>query len=349
MTLDITDDYEDDLIIKASKNKRSRLLYIDDDKYSSQIIDKTETFLIKSKSSQNSVNRDISNINNNLIPDELNYDIDIFFKKYKKSENDIYNKKREDILFYLLSNTCNKKFQDNKWNILNDKLIKIINKITNNKNFKITKKGGRRSNYDFLLECDDLKTIYLEFKFNCKKIINIPQFLNIHCHHFTNINYYEYFYDNFLNDICKIYNLSIIEKNIYIKNIYNINYSCEPFFLSLYNFDKIKDDKFYQKQIIVKNSIKHFLNLCKININELNKKLLEQNNKIFLLWDLKSQEFYDDSFNSNDIKISSFKEIKNNNTLVFNTFSNKKIHMLLRWKNHQGILNPSWQISIKNK
>lgn len=337
MILDITDDYDDGLIIKASKNKRSRLLYTDYNKHSSQ----------------NSFHCDISNvqnINNNLIQDELNYDIDIFFKKFKKSENDIYNKKREDILFYLLSNICNKKiFQDNKWNILNTKLIKIINKITNNKNFKITKKGGRRSNYDFLLECDDLKTIYLEFKFNCKKITNIPQFLNIHCHHFTNINYYEYFYDNFLNDICKIYNLSIIEKNIYIKNIYNVNYNCEPFFLSLYNFDKIKDNKFYQKQIIVKNSIKHFLNLCKININEINKKLLEQNNKIFLLWDLKSQEFYDDSFNSNDIKISSFKEIKNNNTLIFNTFSNKKIHMLLRWKNHQGILNPSWQISIKNK
>jgi hypothetical protein len=309
------DDYnnDDELIIIPSKNKRSRLLCIDEQ---DNIID----------------------------------DIDIFFKISKKSENDLYNKKREDILFKLLSkNYDNELFQNNsKWDILNSELFKNINKITNNNIFKVIKKGGRRLNYDLLLEYDS-KTIFLEFKFNCKKITNIPQFANIYCHYFTDINYCEYFYDNFLKDICEIYNLPIIEKNKYIKSIYNVNYNCDPFFLSLYNFDKIKDDKFMKKEIIVKNSIKNFLNLCQFNIDDINKKILEQKDKIFLLWDLKTQKFYIECFNIDDIRIFNFKEIKNNNTLVFNTFSNKEIHMLLRWKNHKGVLNPCWQISIRNK
>ena len=34
------------------------------------------------------------------------------------------------------------------------------------------------------------------------------------------------------------------------------------------------------------------------------------------------------------------------NTIIFyNDYT--EIHMLLRWRNHAGILNPAWQISIK--
>ena len=35
------------------------------------------------------------------------------------------------------------------------------------------------------------------------------------------------------------------------------------------------------------------------------------------------------------------------NTIVCSTKSDTKVNMLLRWRNHAGILNPAWQISLK--
>jgi predicted secreted protein len=47
-----------------------------------------------------------------------------------------------------------------------------------------------------------------------------------------------------------------------------------------------------------------------------------------------------------DIK---FHSIKNGNTIVLQSAANPSttFHLLLRWRNHKGILNPAWQISLK--
>ena len=47
-----------------------------------------------------------------------------------------------------------------------------------------------------------------------------------------------------------------------------------------------------------------------------------------------------------DLKINKFNKINKNNTIE--VISDKyKFNLLLRWRNHKGILNPAWQISLK--
>jgi hypothetical protein len=42
-----------------------------------------------------------------------------------------------------------------------------------------------------------------------------------------------------------------------------------------------------------------------------------------------------------------YKGIKNNNTIVVEDVERlQEYHLLLRWKNHKGVLNPAWQISL---
>ena len=60
-----------------------------------------------------------------------------------------------------------------------------------------------------------------------------------------------------------------------------------------------------------------------------------------------SINFYLDKINMNELKVISTNKIKNDNTIVMNTETSTKIFLLLRWRNHKGILNPAWQISLK--
>jgi ATP phosphoribosyltransferase regulatory subunit HisZ len=83
-----------------------------------------------------------------------------------------------------------------------------------------------------------------------------------------------------------------------------------------------------------------------LNVKYLNQKLIEtQKNKVFLLWDTKI--FHIETIKPYELTCSTIKNIKNNNTIVLNTESKGEIHMLLRWKNHIGVLYPAWQISLK--
>jgi hypothetical protein len=41
-----------------------------------------------------------------------------------------------------------------------------------------------------------------------------------------------------------------------------------------------------------------------------------------------------------------FYSVERKNTIVLKTEKNE-FHLLLRWKNHQGILNSAWQVSIR--
>ena len=68
--------------------------------------------------------------------------------------------------------------------------------------------------------------------------------------------------------------------------------------------------------------------------------------KHYFLWDL--HQFHIDEFKEHDFANLTFIEIKNNNVIVLKT-STSIFHLLLRWRNHKGILMPAWQISLKNR
>ena len=110
--------------------------------------------------------------------------------------------------------------------------------------------------------------------------------------------------------------------------------------------------KNYKKQV-VDRSINRFLKknyLTLIDKEKLSEKLLmSQNNKIFMCY--KNGRFYRYEINSNELTVTGIQCLRKNRTGKFNvvvmeTDSDTLIHVLLRWKNHAGVLYPAYQIKL---
>ena len=153
---------------------------------------------------------------------------------------------------------------------------------------------------------------------------------------------------SYFSQIEKLYDIVKPTREEYIKYIHCSKYSNHLFFETLYDVEDFDLNKKKEKKKIVNESIFEYLEIVKINFDDLTNKLQEtQYNKFFILWNKK--DFIIDKINENELKILNIIEIKNKNTLVLKTNSNTQIKMLLRWKNHAGILYPAWQISLIRK
>jgi len=288
-------------------------------------------------------------------------DISYFDKKRKsasKDMNDGDNKIREQILYEIVKNTIPDKWYSSmiEWKKLKTRFLQSLKNISNCKFEKIDieYKAGRRHNYDFTIfyynkKGELINEINIEFKFNCKKIHNYPQFLSIASQHFIlDTDYAEYFYDNHLSDVVDLIEtdkpIKIPSKKDYIKFIHQIDYNKHDVFKELYNNEsKIKD----LKKKIVDLSIKKYLtSIVNLDIDEINNTFLsKQSEKIYILYS--DGIFYEDFITNDELTVIKIEKINKNNCLILETNSTSKIYMLLRWKNHAGILYPAWQISIK--
>ena len=75
---------------------------------------------------------------------------------------------------------------------------------------------------------------FIEFKYNTCKIDKYPQFLSVSANKFIkSIDYAEYFYDNYINDICKLINIDVPNKTDYLKTVYNNDYNKLELFIEL--------------------------------------------------------------------------------------------------------------------
>jgi hypothetical protein len=239
-----------------------------------------------------------------------------------------------------------------KWSRLHKCINKLIKQLYNieSTNISIEIKGGRKYNYDFLTTYNNIIK-KLEFKHNVSKISACPQFLSMSSNNFIEKNsttYDCFFYDNYISQIEKLYDIVKPTREEYIKYIHRSKYSNHLFFETLYDVENSDLNKKKEKKKIVDESIFEYLKIVKINLDDLTNKLQEtQYNKFFILWNKK--DFIIDKINENELKISNIIKIKNKNTLVLKTNSNTQIKMLLRWKNHIGVLYPAWQISLTRK
>ena len=289
-----------------------------------------------------------------LTIDDINY----FDKKRKlcsKATNDCDNKIREQILYEIVKDTIPHKWYStvSEWKKIKTLFLQSLKNISKCKFKKldIEYKAGRKYNYDFTVyylnqNNDIINQINIEFKFNCKKITNYPQFLAVSSKHFIkDLDYAEYFYDNYLNEVLDLIDIDEIPyKKDYMKFIYQIDYDKLNIFKELYkNETKIKD----LKKKIVDTSIKKYLtSVVKLDIEDINKTFeSKQTNKTYIMYN--DGLFYEDSISKDELTVIGIEKINKNNCLILETNSSSKIHMLLRWKNHAGILYPAWQISIK--
>ena len=93
-----------------------------------------------------------------------------------------------------------------------ENIIKLIGINIHYNNFDIELKGGRNFNYDFILYKN------IEFKYNTTNINKYPQFLSISANKFiSSIDYAEYFYDNYIDTIADLIQITKYNKKRLLK------------------------------------------------------------------------------------------------------------------------------------
>jgi hypothetical protein len=310
----------------------------------------------------------VSDINTFISVSDINTfisvsDINTFFNSSKRGENDATNKKRENIL--KISNNPPKHYLEdpeygNKWHIMKNAWYDLEKKIAqdisipNYTSTSIELKGGRRFNYDLDIMYYDGTTlvanIKIEFKYGATSISNLPQFLSLtvkNCPFTT--TYDEFYYNNWLPKYIDCDDGITEEKpsqEDYIKYLTSTKYSVTKFFEQL----KTREPFFKkQKNAIVNASITDYLNKYgkEIDIKYFSEKVkTTQSNKIFILWH--NEKFFSDKFLEDEMSNITFHRIHRGNVIELKS-GNIIYKLLLRWRNHKGILNPAWQISMKRQ
>jgi hypothetical protein len=183
-----------------------------------------------------------------------------------------------------------------------------------------------------------------EFKHNTKTLSSLPQYYSApEKKGYIPVRYAEFFYDKYLDSICNLIQIPKLEKDIYMRNIYQPKYTVHRFFEDLKN----SESTYYkEKQTVVRQSIKDYLNQYAgdFSIQTLTNDILPQQNKTFILWDCK--EFRSDSIHPDELQLESIEKVHRNNTIIVRSKSGTKHKLLLRWRNHLGVLFPAWQISL---
>ena len=274
-----------------------------------------------------------------------------------RASNDKVNKVRETIIeniFQLFPLYCDHAEYGDSWTTFQQLFMESAHKIYEQPFHKleIVKMAGRKFNYDFKFlyknEAGELlQEKHVEFKHGAKSIRQLPQFLSLNIKNdVMPVSYAEYYYANWLDKYIAC-DEGITEAKpdaaIYKKLITGIEYTVHPFFQQLYDREVENKEK---KNEIVNESIKQFLETYgqHINLEALTAKFeSSQGNKTFLMWDTK--QFYIETMNLAETSVQSFEGILNNNTILVKSHT-LVYKLLLRWRNHKGILNPAWQISV---
>ena len=276
-----------------------------------------------------------------------------------RGKNDFSNKKRETILTQLL-NLDSSYFEDeeygSQWAALKVKWSDLLSRICEvpYTNVMVEPKAGRGHHYDFHITYKkDEHTIRekkVEFKHHCSSIARLPQFLSLSAKQDFLMDappyaeeYYDHFIDRYLACDSEI-TIAKPTKEEYLKMVYTTNYDIHPFFRCLYD-----RSKFYEKEknAVVNESIRTYLTkyMDRIDLDKLSEKFQNtQTDKIFVMWDLK--QFHTEQFDEQELKLLTNEGVYRGNVLVLKS-KTCIFHMLLRWRNHKGVLLPAWQISLK--
>ena len=268
----------------------------------------------------------------------------VFFNPSVRATNDATNKLRELILESIMTSPhLEDKDYGERWRQVRDSWSTAIRGTTTvpYDRFVVTLKGGRRHNHDFVIDFyQDSKRVdskQIEFKFG-KNMKTLPQFLSMYSHFnmFPNtyaVFYYEHYLDKYLNYIG-------IEKppiEEYLEHVYKTEYT-HPFFATLKERE-VEHKK--AKAEIVNESIQNYLhsNATQIILPVLYEKIQSSQQKTFLLWD-------ESQFTSHKLSFEPLQYKGYTKNTILLTSGVYTLKLLLRWKNHKGILGPAWQIKI---
>lgn len=277
--------------------------------------------------------------------------------------NDANNKTREHMVLKLLNRDPAIPFSDPNhgpaWRSLADSLYETIDGrfgANTSSQMKAVLKAGRRFNWDYDLILPGA-TKKLELKVgHGTRVDSLPEFFNPAANYdfHGGASYAGYFYDNYLPRLLDIYpaqGLQMPTREWYIQKVHGTSRT-PALFNHLHNAEVSgTDEQKREKKALVDQSITGWLNqtLGSTDIPRLTEAFLRsQGDKTFLLYDRATNKFHTDSIRQEELTVQSVTGIRNGNVLVLQSaVLTTAFHMLLRWKNHAGILYPAWQISMR--
>ena len=288
-------------------------------------------------------------------------DINVFTYK-NRSKNDSYNKKRENIIACIINNKIPEQYYTLSPRWYNFKIqIKIfIKELCKKKgicidNIECIPKAGRCHHYDFKIIINNSEEIMLEFKCNASCVNDTPQFVSpMKPSQYLESSYEKYYYNNYFSQLVHEYNLPLPTEDEYLKYIHSTNPTClknhqEKYYRGCKTSRKYsgeeKDIKFYESsKKTSRDSIMNFISKYDIDKDKLTKYLLDtQKNKFYMLY--KDGKLYLETINLTDYIITETTKDPEKNRYIAKTKSDRKLKILLRWKNGNGIAFPSFQIS----
>lgn len=303
---------------------------------------------------------DISDNNTDINLFEFKYDGKIInirsieaFAPSAKCKNDENNKIRENIIYAIINNKIpDDYFIMMDWYNLRQVVFNYLDQLSGApyERVECEHKGGQKYHNDFditvFYKDGVTKPFKVELKFNASSIKKAPQFsspmkpsqymINVH-----GKSYEEYHYDNYLPQILNPFELPIPEKDIYIKQIGQPKPLCMEKAKELYktcgDFNKLAKK-------LSRESITSYIKETELDKELLSKYLKEtQQDKVYMLYHNKS--FILEHNNMDDYVIDTVQKNATKHRYECTSKNGKKMNVLLRWKNGNGIAFPAFQIS----
>jgi len=294
----------------------------------------------------------------------LNYKSINTFNLTERRSNDENNKIRECIVGAIINNKVPENYYIiKKWCDFKKNIFNFLEKLNCKAYVKVEciHKAGRKNNYDFLIKIhehhDIIQEYHLELKFNASSIDDAPQFVSpMKPSQYMSASYEKFYYDNFLQQLATFYELPMPKQDEYMTQIHNDKPKCMKLFQDLYYRGCKKSSKFtnnskdiecyeYAKNVS-NNSISSFINYADLNIEMLSNYLYNtQKDKIYMLYSCTTKRFILQKIDINDYNIVSVIKNPQKSRYECMTKTGKKINILLRWKNGNGIAFPAFQIS----
>jgi hypothetical protein len=294
-----------------------------------------------------------------------------------RSQNDKNNKLREAIICAVIDNKVPQAYYKTKrWHDLKQSVDGFLHEVmlttegsSSYTHVECWHAAGRGHNYDFLLtftgaDGTTKKEHKVEFKFNASKISDTPQFVSpMKPSQYLSSSYEEFFYDNYMTKIASV----PPSREEWLKQIHNNAPPCvkhlqDKYYagcLSSSQFTKAADDiAFYNLcKSMSKESIAKFITENELDIVKLTSYLREsQEGKVYMLFQPADADAGLSSSSSlPSITLQTVDPahytiaccVKNPKKSRYECVSEtgKKINILLRWKNGNGIAFPAFQIS----
>ena len=230
----------------------------------------------------------------------------------------------------------------------------------------VVRLGGRSHNYDFEGKFKVMSGSFVNLKIELKRgesIYDQPEFLQIYAKNDELISnsfpsYASWFFDNYLRSITELAGTTTPSKVDYLKKCFGTDYDAFPHTAALYDRDIPGSAVKKRLQETAFESIDSYLKKLEQNINMVDLKAFQnrmdsQVGKLFVSWNPKTANFNVEMFSSKAMKVTSDISFKKRpsgqrSSLVIENAAGNQIQSLLRWKNHNCLLGPAWQISLRS-